>query len=113
MVVQNFTQKDEDLAVFAKALSHPTRVAILKFLASLDCCYFGAINDELTISKATVSQHLKELKSAGLIEGTIEYPKIKYCINPEKWNEAKKIFEQFFDLGIQANNDCHQTKNEE
>lgn len=77
------TDKDEQIARIAKAMSHPTRVAILNFLAKQTTCYFGEINEELPIAKATVSQHLKELKSAGLIQGEIEAPKVKYCINRE------------------------------
>lgn len=88
---------NEQIARFAKALGHPTRIAILRFLASRDTCYFGAIYEELPIAKATVSQHLKELKDAGLIQGEIEAPKVKYCINRENWKIAKSIFSKFFD----------------
>ena len=90
------TPKQEQIARFAKALGHPTRVAILYFLASQDCCYFGDIHDELPIAKATVSQHLKELKEAGLIQGEIEPPKVKYCINAENWLLAQTLFAEFF-----------------
>ena len=89
---------NETLARFAKAMGHPTRIEILRFLASLDSCYFGDIHNELPISKATVSQHLKELKDAGLIQGEIETPKVKYCINQENWKKAQAYFEQFFCL---------------
>lgn len=65
----------------AKALGHPARVAIMDYLSSLDSCFFGDIHSVLPISKATVSQHLKELKAAGLIQGEIEAPKVRYCIN--------------------------------
>ena len=77
----DYTLKEEQIARFAKALGHPARVAILHFLAKREACYFGAIHEELPIAKATVSQHLKELKDAGLIQGEIETPKVKYCIN--------------------------------
>src|SRR5574344_2999256 len=87
---------NEQLARFAKALGHPTRVAILRFLAAQETCYFGDIHDELPIAKATVSQHLKELKEAGLIQGEIEAPKVKYCINKENWVLAQKQFSAFF-----------------
>lgn len=91
------TESDnEQLARFAKAMGHPTRIIILHFLASMDSCYFGDIHNELPISKATVSQHLKELKHAGLIQGEIETPKVKYCINRENWEKAQKYFETFF-----------------
>lgn len=93
---QVFTRDEEQLARFAKAMGHPTRIVILKFLASLDCCYFGDIHNELPVAKATVSQHLKELKEAGLIQGEIETPKVKYCINRENWEIAQKEFASFF-----------------
>ena len=90
------TNKQEKIARFAKAMGHPTRVAILQFLAEQDTCYFGEIHEELPIAKATVSQHLKELKEAGLIQGEIEAPKVKYCINRENWKLAQELFNEFF-----------------
>ena len=86
----------ERLARYAKALGHPTRVAILCFLARQEQCYFGDIHEELPIAKATVSQHLKELKDAGLIQGEVEAPKVRYCINRTAWDEARGLFAQFF-----------------
>lgn len=97
-----FMIDNEEISRFAKALAHPTRIEILKFLSSLDTCYFGEIHKELPISKATVSQHLKELKNAGLINGEIDAPKVKYCINKENWQKACKCFEKFF--AINSNN---------
>ena len=76
---KKYTPKEEQLARFAKAMGHPARIAILRFLASQDSCYFGDINEVLPIAKATVSQHLAELKDAGLIQGEILPPKVKYC----------------------------------
>ena len=90
----------EKLAKIAKAMGHPTRLTILQFLASLDSCYFGDIGNELPIAKSTLSQHLAELKDAGLIQGSIEPPKVKYCINQENWEKAQKLFQQFFNKGI-------------
>ena len=75
---KNYTIKQEQLARFAKALGHPARIAIMQFLAKQETCYFGDIHEELPIAKATVSQHLKELKTAGLIQGEIETPKVKF-----------------------------------
>ena len=95
---------DSKIARFAKALSHPTRIAILRFLAGRSSCYFGAINEELPIAKATVSQHLKELKNAGLIQGEIEAPKVKYCINRANWALAKHLLDEFFS-GIEPKNE--------
>lgn len=88
----------ETVARFAKALGHPTRIEILVFLASQDSCFFGDIHDELPIAKSTVSQHLKELRDAGLIKGEIETPKVRYCIHKENWEIARKLFNNLFDL---------------
>ncbi|KAB2829410.1 MAG: metalloregulator ArsR/SmtB family transcription factor [Bacteroidales bacterium] len=96
MNTKNYSLDNEQLARFAKAMGHPARITILQFLASLDCCYFGDIHNELPIAKATVSQHLKELKDAGLIQGEIETPKVKYCINQANWELAKVYFNEFF-----------------
>lgn len=90
------TPEQVRLARFAKAMGHPTRIAILHFLAQRNECFFGDIHEVLPIAKATVSQHLSELKEAGLIQGTIEPPKVRYCINPENWKEASEIFSRMF-----------------
>lgn len=87
----------EQLARFAKAMGHPTRIAILQFLAKRNTCYFGDIHEELPIAKATVSQHLKELKDAGLIQGEVETPKVRYCINRGNWQLACRLFKGFFE----------------
>ena len=81
-----------DTARFAKALSHPVRIAILELLNSQTCCYHGDMAEELPIAKSTLSQHLNELKDAGLIQGTITPPTVKYCINRENWALAKNLF---------------------
>jgi len=94
----NNVKEQEIIARFAKAMGHPTRVAILLFLASQESCFFGDIHDELPIAKATVSQHLKELKEAGLIQGEIETPKVRYCINKENWEIASKLFADLFSV---------------
>lgn len=90
--------KDEQqrIAQYAKALAHPIRVYVLEMLAQQSCCYSGDLSEELPIAKSTLSQHLKELKKAGLIQGTIETPRVKYCINRENWSEAKALFGKFF-----------------
>ena len=93
---KDYTKQQEQLARFAKALGHPARIAIMHFLAKRDTCYFGAIHEELPIAKATVSQHLKELKDAGLIQGEVETPKVKYCINRDNWMLATRLFDEFF-----------------
>jgi DNA-binding transcriptional ArsR family regulator len=91
-----FTETQKKLALYAKALSHPARVYILQVLANKSCCYSGDMAEEIPIARSTLSQHLKELKYAGLIQGDIEPPKIKYCIKPENWKIAKKLFDNFF-----------------
>lgn len=93
---KDYTADNERLARFAKALGHPARITIMEFLVRQDSCFFGDIHDELPIAKATVSQHLKELKDAGLIQGEIEPPKVRYCIDKENWALAKKLFGAFF-----------------
>jgi ArsR family transcriptional regulator len=89
--------KTEALAKFAKALGHPTRVLILNHLENQSCCFTGDLVDVLPIAQSTISQHLKELKNAGLIQGELESPKIKYCINQENWKLAQSLFKDFFD----------------
>ncbi|MBC8320847.1 MAG: winged helix-turn-helix transcriptional regulator [Bacteroidetes bacterium] len=84
-------------ARFAKALGHPVRIFILQLMAKQSCCYSGDLSEELPIAKSTLSQHLKELKDAGLIQGEIELPKIKYCLNKENWEAAQKLFSKLFD----------------
>jgi len=93
-----YTDDQEKLAVYAKALSNPVRVFVLDFLANnLDkCCYSGDMVENLPIARSTLSEHLKVLKSAGLIQGEINPPFIKYCINRENWEEAKRVFVQFY-----------------
>jgi len=87
----------EELAKFAKALGHPTRIKILNHLDNASCCYTGDLLEVLPLAQSTISQHLKELKDAGLIQGTVDPPKIKYCINQENWTKAKALFNEFFD----------------
>ena len=85
------------MAEFAKAMSHPVRIYILKKLSKLDaCCYSGDIAEELQIGRSGLSQHLKELKHAGLIQGHVKKPYIKYCINKENWVIAQKLFNGLF-----------------
>ena len=96
--VKYFTDNQEKLARYGKALSHPVRVFILDYLANniSKCCYSGDMAEELPIARSTLSEHLKELKKAGLIQGEINPPYIKYCINRENWMEAKLMFADFF-----------------
>ena len=96
MKTKQYTKEQEQIARFAKAMGHPARMAILNFLAKQDSCFFGDIHEELPIAKATVSQHLKELKDAGLIQGEIETPKVRYCINRDNWGLARNLFATFW-----------------
>lgn len=92
----NYSEGQVKLARYAKALSHPVRVQILQILSQQSCCYSGDIIDDLPIARSTLSQHLTELREAGLIQGEFNPPKIKYCIRPEAWDEAREIFGSFF-----------------
>ncbi|PXY02493.1 transcriptional regulator [Marinifilum breve] len=91
-------EKQKRAARYAKAMGHPVRMYILDLLSRQTCCYSGDLSNELPIAKSTLSQHLKELKTAGLIQGEIEAPRIKYCINEKNWAEAKQLFKSFFKL---------------
>ena len=92
----NYEENTVELARFAKALGHPTRIAILNHLENQSCCFTGDLVDVFPLAQSTVSQHLKELKNAGLIQGELLPPKIKYCIHQENWNKAKLLFSEFF-----------------
>jgi len=100
-----FSVKENRLAKYAKALGHPARIAILKLLASKQTCICGDIVDELPLSQSTVSQHLKELKDAGLIKGEIEGAKVCYCIDAKEWKTAQDRINQLFD-SYKGNNEC-------
>ncbi|MEX1002258.1 MAG: metalloregulator ArsR/SmtB family transcription factor [Crocinitomicaceae bacterium] len=91
-----FTKEQEQTARFSKALGHPVRIAILELLNSQTCCYHGDMAEELPIAKSTLSQHLKELKDAGLIQGNITPPTTKYCINKENFELAKSLLNKVF-----------------
>jgi ArsR family transcriptional regulator len=92
------TEEQQKVARYAKAMGHPVRMYVLELLSKQSCCYSGDLSDELPIAKSTLSQHLKELKDAGLIQGEIESPRIKYCINKENWKEVQQLFKQFLGL---------------
>lgn len=86
-----------EMAQISKAMGHPVRLYILQKLSGMNtCCYSGDLVDELPVGRSTLSRHLKELKYAGLIQGEIEPPYIKYCLNNENWEKAKKMFNQLF-----------------
>lgn len=93
---EKFSKTEIEIAEIAKALAHPARIKILKILNKLNSCMVGSIVDLLPLSQSTVSQHLKELKRVGLIQGEIEGPKICYCINPKVMEKVKKEFNKLF-----------------
>src|ERR1017187_10181182 len=93
---EDFTVKDNKLAGYAKALAHPARIAILRLLIKRQACICGDIVDELPLSQSTVSQHLKELKDAGLIKGNIDGAKVCYCIDEKEWEAAKTYLTTLF-----------------
>ena len=95
-----FSDEDVKIARFAKALGHPVRIAILRHLASLETCRFTEISSEFQLANSTVYQHLAELKKAGLIQGSIDPPKLQYCINFENWELLRKHFAEFSQINI-------------
>jgi DNA-binding transcriptional ArsR family regulator len=103
---EEFTLKDNRIANYAKALAHPARIAILKLLIQKQACICGDIVEELPLSQSTVSQHLKELKQAGLIKGDIEGAKVCYCIDEKEWKVAKERINRLFDSYKGAGNCC-------
>ena len=92
-----YSKNTEETARFAKALSHPIRLAILKHLNGQNCCFTGDLVEILPMAQSTISQHLKELKEAGLIQGEVNPPKVKYCINKENWKKAQDLFTSLFE----------------
>jgi DNA-binding transcriptional ArsR family regulator len=95
---EEFTKTDTWLADIAKALSHPARIRILKILTEMNVCMCGDIVELLPLSQSTVSQHLKELKRVGLIQGEIEGPKVCYCVNHQNLQKANKDLDKLFSL---------------
>ena len=91
-----FTKKQNKMAVMMKALAHPARIAIIQQLIRTNACICGDLVDELGLAQATISQHLKELKNAGLIKGTIEGTSVCYCIDGKAWKQYKKGLVDFF-----------------
>ncbi len=95
---KNFRGHTKELARYAKALAHPARIKILNFLNNSKYCYTGDFVEVLPMAQSTVSQHLKELKEAGLIIANEQPPRVSYCINKDAWEKAKKLFMDFFDV---------------
>ncbi len=91
------TEEQKIIAMYFKALGHPIRIYIVNLLSKQNCCYSGDLTEVLPIAKSTLSQHLKVLKNAGIIQGEIKAPKIKYCINQQNWAEVKNLVNDFFE----------------
>lgn len=100
VITKKYTETQQKIARYTKALGHPARVFIMEYLArnTTKCCYSGDMIEELPIARSTLSQHLKELKDAGLIQGEINPPYIKYCVNMMNWAEARQLLTDFFNI---------------
>ncbi|MFT7120421.1 MAG: DNA-binding transcriptional ArsR family regulator [Neolewinella sp.] len=101
-----YTEQQNRLAAIFKSLGHPARIAILEQLIQVDCCICRDFTDEIKLSQPTISRHLKELKEAGIISGTIDGTKVSYCINPERWSEIKSVLNVLFDRFGGDENGC-------
>jgi DNA-binding transcriptional ArsR family regulator len=100
-----FDERINKLARYAKAAAHPARVAILEYLLKHRACICGDLVEVLPLSQSTISQHLKELKNLGIIQGEIEGPRINYCIDGAAWAEARRMFGELFDA-YNMNGEC-------
>jgi DNA-binding transcriptional ArsR family regulator len=101
-----YSEDTLQLSKFAKALGHPARIIILKHLSNQSCCFTGDLLEVLPLAQSTISQHLKELKEAGLIEGEVNPPKVKYCINESNWKLAGELFKTLFKEDFSNINCC-------
>lgn len=101
-----FTEEQNKFATLAKAFGHPARVAILQHLFKINTCICGDLVEEIGLAQPTISQHLKELKTLGLIKGSIEGTSICYCIDPVNWTEMKNVMSQFLNQDINNKTDC-------
>ena len=102
----SFTIEQNEMASLFKALSHPARIAIVDYLLTVDTCICGDIVNELPLAQPTISQHLKELKNANIIKGTIEGTSVCYCINPSTWKEIKTLLSSFLNLDMNNQSCC-------
>lgn len=98
---KSYMCETQELARFAKALAHPARIKIMKYLSQAKTCFTGDFVDVLPLAQSTVSQHIKELKDAGLIIASENPPKMSYCIDQNNWAKAKSLFEEFFDTNFE------------
>jgi len=101
-----FTDQQNELAAIARAMAHPARIAIIQHLLKVNACIGGDIVKELPLAQPTISRHLKELKEAGIIQGTIEGTSINYCINATRWREIQAFFNNLFNAYIDEQKCC-------
>ncbi|QDO94979.1 winged helix-turn-helix transcriptional regulator [Formosa sediminum] len=102
-----FSDKQNEMAKIAKVLGHPARISILEYLIKSSTCVCGDLVDEIGLAQPTISQHLKELKNAGIIKGTIEGTSVCYCIDIEKWKAIQSMLNLFFDQALPCTDtDC-------
>ncbi len=101
-----FSEEQNEIAIFSKAIGHPARVAILQRLFKMDTCACGDLVNEIGLAQPTISQHLKELKHLGLIKGNVEGTSVCYCIDTNNWSKMKEVMSQFLDQDIVENEDC-------
>ena len=102
----HFTGKQNEIAILAKALGHPARIAIIEYLLKVDACICGDIVNELPLAQPTISQHLKELKNAGIIKGNIEGNTICYCIDEKTLNKLQAYFKALSTKLEKKKNNC-------
>lgn len=101
-----FTDQQNQIALFAKVFGHPARVSILQHLFKIDSCVCGDLVNEIGLAQPTISQHLKELKLIGLIQGNVEGTSVCYCINKENWTVMKNVMSQFLNQDINDKQQC-------
>jgi DNA-binding transcriptional ArsR family regulator len=101
-----FSEEQNKIAAMAKVLGHPARIAILQQLFETNTCICGDLVDKIGLAQPTISQHLKELKNAGLIKGNVEGTSVCYCINRENWVAMKKLLVSFLDKDISTTSEC-------
>ncbi len=101
-----YTDEQNRLASLIKVLGHPARIAILQHIIDQKACICNDLVDELGLAQATISQHLKELKSIGVIQGSIDGKSVCYCIEENKWKQIQSLLNRFFDQDVKANQCC-------
>ncbi|VDH16562.1 HTH-type transcriptional repressor CzrA [Algoriella xinjiangensis] len=101
-----YTDEQNEIATLFKVLGHPARIAILQYIINQKACICNALVEELGLAQATISQHLKELKNIGIIQGTIEGKSVCYCIEEKKWNEIQIYFNHFFNQDVNVKECC-------